>query len=192
MSPRPKRHRRLGKPPGMMGFKPIGIPMVMSDHISVQYEEYEALRLADYENLSHAEAAEKMNVSRPTFTRIYEKIRNKLAQAFVEGKTILIEGGNVEFDKQWFRCASCHTVFHVPEGQKPVCTSCGSEQAENINEALKHWQRGQKRCRGHGWKQQEGKICVCPSCGKQIEVEAGKPCREFTCQQCGDFLTKKM
>ncbi|HKL37266.1 MAG TPA: DUF134 domain-containing protein, partial [Bacteroidales bacterium] len=68
MSPRPKRHRKLGKPPKLMGFKPMGVPMSLSENISVQYEEYEALRLADYEDLSHAEAAQKMNVSRPTFT----------------------------------------------------------------------------------------------------------------------------
>lgn len=165
--------------------------MALSEHISIQYEEYEALRLADYENLSHEEAAKQMNVSRPTFTRIYEKIRKKVAQAFVEGKTILIEGGNVEFDKQWFRCTSCHTVFHVPEGKKPICTSCGFENVENINEAVKIWQNRQRRHRGHGWQEAEEKNCICPSCNNEVEGKPGIPCREFTCPNCGNYLTRK-
>lgn len=175
----------------MMGFKPMGVPMALSEHISVQYEEYEALRLADYENLSHEVAAKQMNVSRPTFTRIYEKIRKKLAQAFVEGRTILIEGGNVEFDKQWFRCTSCHTVFHVPEGKTPICTSCGSKEAENINETLKNWQATERGRWGHGWREKGEKSCICPSCNTQIEAKRGIPCRELTCPQCGNYLTRK-
>jgi predicted DNA-binding protein (UPF0251 family) len=175
----------------MMGFKPMGVPIGMSEHISVQFEEYEALRLADYENLSHEEAAKQMNVSRPTFTRMYEKIRKKLAQAFVEGKTILIEGGNVEFDKQWFRCTSCHTVFHVPEGKIPVCTSCGSREVENINESLKTWNKREKGRWGHGWNKTSEKSCICPSCKTLIEAEPGIPCRQLKCPKCGTYLTKK-
>jgi len=175
----------------MMGFKPLGVPLSMSGQISVQYEEYEALRLADYEKLSHEEAAARMQVSRPTFTRIYEKMRNKLATAFVEGKTILIEGGNVALDKQWFRCSSCHTVFHVPERNAPVCTHCGSKKVENINESLRNWQVEQQGRRGHGWQQTAHKNCVCPECNTAVESTPGVPCREMTCPKCGNLLTRK-
>ena len=174
-----------------MGFKPMGVPMSMSENISVQYEEYEALRLADYENLSHAEAAKRMNVSRPTFTRMYEKIRKKLAQAFVEGRAILIEGGNVEFEEQWYRCSSCHTIFHVPQGEKPVCTSCGGKEVEHINESLRQWQSGQQHRRGHGWHQANGKRCVCPNCRHQETAGPGTPCSELTCPRCGQQMIKK-
>ena len=54
-------------------------------------EEYEAIRLADYEN-SHEEAAQRMNISRPTFTRLYDKAR-KHSPAFIESKSIVIRGG---------------------------------------------------------------------------------------------------
>jgi len=174
-----------------MGFKPMGVPMSLSENISVQYEEYEALRLADYEDLSHAEAAQRMNVSRPTFTRMYEKIRKKVARAFVEGKTILIEGGTVEFDKQWYRCPSCHTIFHVPQDTIPACVNCGEEQVEHINESLRQWQTGQRGRRGQGWKQARGKVCECPGCHHTTNAEAGVPCTEISCPQCGHPMIRK-
>ena len=71
--PRPKRNRCIEHPPIMEGFKPFGIPMTKLEPIILLYEEYESMRLADYEGLTQAQAAEQMQVSRPTFTRIYEK-----------------------------------------------------------------------------------------------------------------------
>lgn len=65
--------------------------------INVLFEEYEALRLADYVGLKHDEAAEKMNVSRPTFARIYESVRRKIAMAFVESRPIHFEVGSAFF-----------------------------------------------------------------------------------------------
>jgi predicted DNA-binding protein (UPF0251 family)/predicted RNA-binding Zn-ribbon protein involved in translation (DUF1610 family) len=191
LSPRPKRHRKLGKPPRLSGFKPMGVPMALSENISVQFEEYEALRLADYEDLSHAEAARRMNVSRPTFTRMYEKIRKKIAQAFVEGRSILIEGGNVEFDKQWYRCPSCHTIFHASHDEKPVCTSCGEENVEHINESLRQWQTGQRHRRGQGWQQARDKVCECPNCGHKTTSGPGKPCTEIACPECGHQMIRE-
>jgi predicted DNA-binding protein (UPF0251 family)/predicted Fe-Mo cluster-binding NifX family protein len=65
--------------------------------IDILFEEYEALRLADYVGLKHDEAAEKMNVSRPTFARIYESVRKKIAMAFVESRPIHFEVGSAFF-----------------------------------------------------------------------------------------------
>ena len=112
MSPRNKLIRRVGSPPVVKGFKPIGHPNNEVNVVSILYEEYEALRLVDYSGLKQEEAAKIMNVSRPTFTRIYNSCLKKLAKAFAEGNSILIEGGDVKFDKQWYRCNDCITVFH--------------------------------------------------------------------------------
>jgi predicted DNA-binding protein (UPF0251 family) len=49
----------------MDGYKPFGVPMRELESVVMSMEEYEALRLADYENLTHEKAAEKMNISRP-------------------------------------------------------------------------------------------------------------------------------
>ena len=133
MSPRNKRFRKIGSPPVLKGFKPIGVPYNETNVVSVLYEEYEALRLADYSGLKQEEAAELMNISRPTFTRIYSSCLQKLAKAFAEGKSIIIEGGDVEFDKQWYRCNDCTTVFHHPDIENNECISCESEDIEHIN-----------------------------------------------------------
>jgi predicted DNA-binding protein (UPF0251 family) len=189
MSPRPKRHRRIETPPTLRGFKPMGIPYRMSREISLHYEEYEAIKLADYKNLSQEEAANVMEVSRPTFTRIYEKARKKVAEAFVEGKTLLIEGGNVAFDKQWYRCNSCNTVFHADSDIEKKCNTCGSEDIEHINESLKQWRVGQGHRHGAGNKRRE--FCICPDCGEKVQHQPGIPCTEVKCPTCNYFMIRE-
>ena len=71
--PRPKQDRKISIPPLMKGFKPFGIPRRMLSSVSLLYDEYEAIRLLDYEGMNQDQAAVQMNVSRPTLTRIYEK-----------------------------------------------------------------------------------------------------------------------
>lgn len=93
---RPKQCRRIKFLPQMSGFKPFGIPRSVTEEVTLQYDEYEAIRLLDYEGLLQEEAAEQMNISRPTLTRIYAKARRTVAEAFVEGKSLVIEGGHVE------------------------------------------------------------------------------------------------
>lgn len=109
--PRPKQNRKISNPPLMQGFKPFGIPRNRLGAVTLLYDEYEAIRLLDYEGLNQDQAAERMNVSRPTLTRIYEQARKTIAQALVEGKMINIEGGNVLFDKEWFRCRRCYKLI---------------------------------------------------------------------------------
>ena len=90
---RPGKHRRVCEIPKMNVFGPK--PQIyheVSIHLSV--DEYEVLRLIDYENLNQEEAAEQMDVARSTIQRIYLTARKKLAQMLVEGRDIHIEGGN--------------------------------------------------------------------------------------------------
>ena len=87
--PRPTQNRKVATPPLMLGYKPFGIPRSQLESIVVQYDEFETVRLLDYEGLMQEQAAEMMQVSRPTLTRIYEAARRKIARAFVEGKMIL-------------------------------------------------------------------------------------------------------
>lgn len=89
--PNRRRVRKIEKPPEMEGYKPFGVPMRELESVIMTVEEYEALRLADYEDLTHEEAAFRMDVSRPTFTRLYDKARKNIAKAFAEGKAIIIK-----------------------------------------------------------------------------------------------------
>ncbi len=59
-------------------------------------DEYEAVRLIDYEGLSQERCAEQMRVARTTVTSIYESARRKLASMLVEGRRIIIAGGCYE------------------------------------------------------------------------------------------------
>jgi hypothetical protein len=61
----------------------------------VTLDEFEAIRLADREGLKQEEAAEKMQISRPTFGRVLEAARRKVADALVEGLPLRIGGGAV-------------------------------------------------------------------------------------------------
>lgn len=74
-----------------MYFKPRGIPLVQLDEVVLNLDELEAIRLADYEGLYHEQAAEKMNISRPTFGRILGEARRKVAEVIVEGKALNIK-----------------------------------------------------------------------------------------------------
>jgi predicted DNA-binding protein (UPF0251 family) len=69
-------------------------------------DEFEALRLADLDGLYQEQAADAMNVSRPTFGRVLETARRKMADALVHGKALRIEGGTVELGRP--RCCRMH------------------------------------------------------------------------------------
>lgn len=133
--PRPKLNRKISNPPHFKGFKPIGLD-VDNNPVVLHLEEYEAIRLCDFELREQLEAARLMEVSRPTFTRIYENARRKIAQAFVSGKSIVFEGGKVFFDSEWFLCISCGCWFNNPakEIQINECTLCGSSEIEQCTD----------------------------------------------------------
>ena len=133
--PRHKQFRTIISPPLMQGFKPFGIPRSELQQVILQFDEYEAMRLLDHEGLTQEQAAERMNVSRPTLTRIYESARKTIAKAFVEAKMIVIEGGNVDFGREWFRCRKCHKLVDGEENHVPCknCVSFGKEELKPIN-----------------------------------------------------------
>jgi predicted DNA-binding protein (UPF0251 family) len=125
--PRPKRLRKVVAPPSFKGFKPYGSKEHSKPPIELFYEEYEAIKLADYDHLNQLEASEIMGVSRPTFARIYTKARQKMALALVESREIISVFGNAFFDKDWFQCKACHSKFNLPtemdQGHCPLCQS---------------------------------------------------------------------
>lgn len=130
--PRPKQCRRIVSPPLMQGYKPFGIPRGTLEKVELQIDEYESIRLLDYVGLNQVQAAEMMNVSRPTLTRIYENARKSIAKAFVEGKMIVIEGGDIAFDRKWYRCKQCHKLIAGIENHTR-CKNCLQYSADELN-----------------------------------------------------------
>jgi len=133
--PRPQKNRKVCNPPKMQGFKPFGIAVCDTIHIVMQYDEYETIKLLNYDKLSQNEAAESMEISQPTLTRIYNSALIKIAQAFVEGKSIIIEGGNFEFEKEWFKCKKCFKLIEGLENHSKCegCNKFGEEELINLN-----------------------------------------------------------
>ncbi len=188
--PRPPRNRRMISPPVMKGYKPFGIPFSKVGHITLLFEEYESVRLTDYQGLNQEQAALKMNISRPTFTRIYENARNKIAAAFVEGKAIIFDGGNVVFDNDWYKCDKCHQTFNLRPEDKKSCPSCFSDQIIYINENMPAskkilLQRGQTK-----YSKGNKVHCICIHCGYKQPHKRGIPCREEKCPNCNKPLVR--
>ena len=93
--PRPHARRNIAGRPAARVFKPLGIPARTLEQVVMTLDEFEALRLADLDGLYQEQAAERMNVSRSTFSRIVDSARHKTADALVHGKALHIEGGPV-------------------------------------------------------------------------------------------------
>lgn len=94
---RPVKPRWIGFDPPGVCFMPQSVPVRPADLSVLTIDELEALRLSDLKGLGQEEAARRMNVSRPTFGRIVEQGRKKVAEALVYGRGIVIEGGVVRF-----------------------------------------------------------------------------------------------
>ncbi len=132
---RPHKSRRVCNPPKMSGFKPFGIPDRRIESISFSFEEYESIKLVTYDNLPQEDAARQMNISRPTLTRIYNSALVKVAQDFVEGKSITITGGNYELESDWYKCKKCYKLFEGLESHVK-CAGCnifGQDELMKLN-----------------------------------------------------------
>ena len=90
---RPKKTRWIKCLPGERCFKPLCKPLSKLRGVYLTLDEFEALRLADLNGLKQVDAAKKLKISRPTFSRIVSSARNKIADGLVNIKAIRIEGG---------------------------------------------------------------------------------------------------
>ena len=93
--------------------------------VILNIDEFETVRLADYEELYFEDAAEKMDVSRQTFGNILKSAHKKIAEALINGKTLKIEGGDIELlkDKEFY-CKRCRK--RVENSEK--CKNCFEEK----------------------------------------------------------------
>ena len=133
--PRRKRMRKVVAPPGFRGYKPYGNRSGGRKHIDLLYEEYEAIKLADYDLMNHLEASRLMGVSRATFARVYESARRKIARALVETREIRSVFGDASLDQSWFSCDACQSKFNIPDKfTEHHCPLCKSDNIHSIIE----------------------------------------------------------
>jgi predicted DNA-binding protein (UPF0251 family) len=86
--PRPKKCRRVCCDPEHSVFKPQGVPLDELEIVDLDLDELEALRLADLDGLPQKDAAARMEISQPTFSRILATGRNKVAICLTQGRAL--------------------------------------------------------------------------------------------------------
>ncbi|MDD3929006.1 MAG: DUF134 domain-containing protein [Sphaerochaeta sp.] len=96
--PRPRKWRHVCSLPQTSRFGPLGVGAGEMEPILMSVDEYEAFRLIDYEGMTQQECSTQMGVARSTVQGIYDSARKKLAHSLVEGKPLLIEGGEYQLN----------------------------------------------------------------------------------------------
>lgn len=145
--PRPRIPKWVGCHPVASFYKPGGIPMRALEQVTITLEEFEAMRLSDYEGLYQEDAAKEMNVSRQTFGRLLQEAHRKVAEAMLYGKALMIEGGDFVMVPRNFECLACGFVWEVPRGhpRPSQCPRCGSGEIRRAIQGPR-FMRG-----GKGW-----------------------------------------
>lgn len=106
--PRLKKCRRICSVPDNTLFAP---ETACAGEVLLSLEEYEAIRLSDFEGLEQDAAALQLLVSRGTYQRILYAAHHKVAEALTTAKAIRIAGGHYE-------------VMHQPCDHAPRCKHC--------------------------------------------------------------------
>lgn len=155
---RPVKLRYVAQLPSTALFRPVGVPTRVLPPVCLSLEETESIRLKDLEGLEQEECARRMQISRPTFHRVLESGRRKLADALVNGKAIQIEGGNFGLPQRRFRCNNDGHEWNVPfealANRLPLsCPTCRSVNIQAMPLPLFGFGRGHGRgFRGGRWR----------------------------------------
>ena len=137
--PRPKKERKVHKPPIYTRFKPTGIAAKDLKDLTLSLDEYEAIRLADFYGMQQEEAAEEMEISRPTFTRLIEAARKKMADFLINGKVLNLDGGNIHFKNNVIKCEDCGHMFTTSFHSNIInCPNCESTNITNLAGGFGH------------------------------------------------------
>jgi predicted DNA-binding protein (UPF0251 family) len=130
--PRPVKWRRVQKIPKYKCFVPVDVPKDEVCENILKVEEIEAIRLRDLEGLEQVKCAEKMEISRQTFQRIYNEGKFKIADSLINGKAIRVEGGNYTQNICKLVCEKCGNTWQERiedvSSENEECPKCGSHK----------------------------------------------------------------
>jgi len=141
---RPRRWRHVYNKVEFNYYKPRGVPLSQLQEVKLDTEELEALRYTEIEEMEQKDAAEKMNISQPTYHRILKSARKKVANALINGKAIKIQGGKYKMPNKDGK---------GPEGKGPRTGrglgKCTPAENEKLDETRPR--RGMGRGQGRGF-----------------------------------------
>jgi uncharacterized protein len=136
--PKPKKQRYVDQPPSVAFFKPQGIPLFQLEQVVLAVEEFEAIRLVDYEGMHLEEAAQRLKVSRATCARVLDSAHKKVGTALTHGHAIRIDGGSFVLGRNRFRCRECGSRWEIEIGEETVaeepmaCPKCRSDHVVDL------------------------------------------------------------
>lgn len=119
--PRPRKWRKVCCLPESDRFGPLGGTPDAGHVVSMTVDEFETIRLIDLEGFTQEECARQMDIARTTVQGIYDGARKKLADSLVNGKMLIIEGGDYVLCKgseETCRCGGCQR--HRRHAQKNI------------------------------------------------------------------------
>lgn len=136
--------------------------MIKLKETILSFDELEAIRLIDHEEMEQDKAGKKMKISQPTLSRLLKSGRKKLADAIITGQAIKIQGGNFKMVQ--------------PQGRG---LGLGRDRRASGREL-----GGGKFSAGPGGE------CTCPKCGYKKTHQTGQPCYQKKCPKCGSPMTR--
>ncbi len=129
MAPRPFRCRKISTEAKVKYFKPRGIPLCELEEVVLTPDELEALKLADFDLLYQADAAEKMGISRQTFGNIINSAHKKIVDAILNGKAICINGLSEKLLFEKHECPKCGYKWETNASDIQKCPECGNDDS---------------------------------------------------------------
>lgn len=136
---RPEKEKRVDAPPLFELYQPVGSADEDLNPIKLTLDEYEAVRLADYEELEHEAASIRMGISRPTFTKLITRARKKYSRLLIEGGLLYVGGGKIHFNRNRSVCRRCgERYFHDLNVREPGCPKCGAAEGIDLANRFGH------------------------------------------------------
>ncbi|MFA0834753.1 DUF134 domain-containing protein [Methanobacterium formicicum] len=184
---RPRRLRKISEEPHIRCFKPERDDLDSMKPIEIFIDEFEAIRLRDYHDIQQKRSAEIMGVSQPTFHRILTSARKKIANALINGNTIVIRGKDQLIR---YKCDDCGFKWQHPFKEYKKCPDCGSIRIILLKEDEKSSQDSEeslmdrKSYGGKGLGAGPPAVCKCPNCGYESPKTQGVPCSNTKCPEC--------
>ena len=187
---RPKMYRIIFREPEMRCFKPVvEVDDSKLETIEITMDEFEAIRLKDYQKFNQETAAELMGISQPTLHRTLNSAREKVAKALVDGKILNIKGGDYMTAEKRYKCKKCGFEWHSPQKVYEKCPDCKSEDIDTIDFEEEVQKTMGQQGRGKGGRGGMGagppRVCKCHQCGYETPKTRGVPCRNDKCPECG-------